>query len=148
MHKTPAASMMIMSVSGLLLFNLQTMGIFSALDVPWEVRLSSKKKIERGEMAPPPPYYFHLDSAVNERGREKGAPRNHPEISSQKLAPILSADFPSRLLCKGQSTVLALFRRRILGQYSAAPCSPGPFVLLLIRWTVSRELIHRFARIA
>ena len=25
----------------------------------------------------------------------------------------------------------ALFRRRILGQYLAAPCSPGPFVLLL-----------------
>ena len=46
---------------------------------------------------------------------EKEAPRNHPEISSQKLA-----EFE------------CLFRRRILGQYPAAPCSPGPFVLLLI----------------
>ena len=37
---------------------------------------------------------------------EKGAPRNHPETSSQ-------------------------IGRRILGQYPAAPSSPGPFVLLL-----------------
>ena len=35
------------------------------------------------------------------------------------------------LLWKGQSTILALFRRRILGKYPVAPCSPGPFVLLL-----------------
>ena len=28
--------------------------------------------------------------------------------------------------------MLALFRRRILGKYPAAPCSPGPLVLLLI----------------
>ena len=34
------------------------------------------------------------------------------------------------LLWKGQSTILALVRRRILEQYPA-PCSPGPFVLLL-----------------
>ena len=32
---------------------------------------------------------------------------------------------------KGQSTILALFGRRISGQYPAAPCSPGPFFLLL-----------------
>ena len=32
---------------------------------------------------------------------------------------------------KEQSTMLALFGRRILGQYPAAPSSPGPFVLLL-----------------
>ena len=35
------------------------------------------------------------------------------------------------LLWKGQSTILALLRRRILGQYPAATCSPGPFGLLL-----------------
>ena len=35
------------------------------------------------------------------------------------------------LLWKGQSTILSLFGRRILGQYPAAPSSPGPFVLLL-----------------
>ena len=34
-----------------------------------------------------------------------------------------------RLLWKGQSTILALLRRRIWGQYPAAPCFPGPFVL-------------------
>ena len=45
--------------------------------------------------------------------------------------PISSADFSSTLLWKGQSIILALFRKRILGQYPAAPCSPGPFVLLL-----------------
>ena len=32
---------------------------------------------------------------------------------------------------EGQSTILALFRTRILGQYLAATCSPGLFVLLL-----------------
>ena len=32
---------------------------------------------------------------------------------------------------KEQSTILALFGRRILGQYPAGPSSPGPFVLLL-----------------
>ena len=36
-----------------------------------------------------------------------------------------------RLIWKGQSTILALFRIRILGQDPAAPSSPGPFVLLL-----------------
>ena len=39
------------------------------------------------------------------------------------------------LLWKEQSTIctiLALFGRRILGQYPAAPSSPAPFVLLLI----------------
>ena len=51
---------------------------------------------------------------------EKGAPRNHPEISSQKLAGFECRFPPSRLLWKGQSTILALFRRRILGQYHAS----------------------------
>ena len=32
---------------------------------------------------------------------------------------------------EGTDTILALFRRRILGQYPAAPFSPGPFGLLL-----------------
>ena len=49
---------------------------------------------------------------------EKGAPSNHPEILSQKLA-----DLDRAPLCH--------FRRRILGQYAADPCSPGPFGLLL-----------------
>ena len=35
------------------------------------------------------------------------------------------------LLGKGPSTILALFRRRILGQNPVAPSSPGPFSLLL-----------------
>ena len=53
----------------------------------------------------------HLLSSKTKGPGEKEAPRKHPEISSQKLA---------------------LFWRRILGQYPAAPCSPGPFVLLLM----------------
>ena len=65
-------------------------------------------------------------SAVKQRGRERKGP---PEIVQKyrlRNWPISSADFPSRLLWKGQSTILALLRRRILGQYPAAPCSPGP----------------------
>ena len=65
-----------------------------------------------------------------QRGRER---KGHPEII-QKLRvrnwPILSADF-AMTPTEGTDTILALFRRRILGQYPAAPCSPGPFVLLL-----------------
>ena len=33
---------------------------------------------------------------------------------------------------EGTDTIVARFRRRILGQYPAVPCSPGPFVLLPI----------------
>ena len=59
---------------------------------------------------------------------EKGAPRNHPEMLSQKLA-----DFECRCSYDSYGSDRAdLFRRRILGQYPAAPRSPGPFVLLLI----------------
>ena len=61
---------------------------------------------------------------------EKVAPRNHPKISSQKLADF-ECRFPYDSYAKGQSTSLALFRKRSLGQYPAAPCSPGPFGLLL-----------------
>ena len=32
---------------------------------------------------------------------------------------------------EGTDTILALFRTGILGQHPAAPCSPGPFGLLL-----------------
>ena len=56
---------------------------------------------------------------------EKGVPRSHPEISSQELADF-ECRFPYDSYGRG-----ALFRRSILGQYPAAPCSPGPFVLLL-----------------
>ena len=146
---------------------------------------------------------------------EKGAPRNHPEISSQKLAdfecrfpyaslgkrkhtpPYSSAElffaekngghrgkisvvdmaflvfigflvsttglesfsfrpekFPKRISFGGGRVRFLLlwlpmegtehhfgpfFWRRILGQYPAAPCSPGPFVLLLIKSEVSKR---------
>ena len=70
------------------------------------------------------------DSAVKQRGRErKGPPRNHPEISSQKLADF-ECGFPMTPM-EGTEHHLALFRRRILGQYPASPRSPGPFRLLL-----------------
>ena len=48
---------------------------------------------------------------------EKGAPRNHPEISSQKLAD-LECRFPMTPM-EGTEPILALFRRRISGKYSA-----------------------------
>ena len=71
------------------------------------------------------------DSAVNQRGRERKGP---PEIIQKfrlRNWPISSADFPMTPVEGTEHHKLALFRRRILGQYPAAPCSPGPFVLLL-----------------
>ena len=66
-----------------------------------------------------------LKSAVKQRGRERKGP---PKIS-QKFClrdwPISSADFPSRLLWKGQSTILALFRRRI--SFSRPLCFTADF---------------------
>ena len=67
---------------------------------------------------------LEIFSSKPKRPGEKGVPRNHPEISSQKLA-----DFQCRFPYDSygrQSTILALFGRRTLGQYPAAPCSPGP----------------------
>ena len=58
---------------------------------------------------------------------EKGAPRNHQQKFRLRNWPISSADFPMTPM---QGTPLV--RRRILGQYPAAPCSPGPLGLLLI----------------
>ena len=62
---------------------------------------------------------------------EKGAPRNHPEISSQKMA-----DFECRFPYNSYGRDRAPFWP-FLGegfwQYPAAPSSPGPFVLLLNR---------------
>ena len=79
----------------------------------------------------PPSMAFAEVSAARQKGpREKGAPRNHPETSSQKLADF-GCRFPYDCYGRDRGTILALFRRRILGQYPAAPCSPGPFCLLL-----------------
>ena len=64
------------------------------------------------------------------RGGERKEP---PEIIQRfrlRNWAISSADFAMTLM-EGTDTILALFRRRIFGQYPAAPCSPGPFVLLL-----------------
>ena len=52
-----------------------------------------------------------------------------PSEFSLRNWPISSADFPMTPM-EGTDTILALFGRRILGQYPAAPCSPGPVVLL------------------
>ena len=63
-----------------------------------------------------PIFTLELLSAAEQRGRERKGP---PEIIKKfrlRNWPISSADFPSRLLWKGQSTILALFRTRILGQ--------------------------------
>ena len=70
---------------------------------------------------------------------EKGPPRNHPEKSSQKLA-VVECRLPYDSYNRHRRHFWALFRRRILGQYPAAPCSPGPFVLLLNNMTRSSRL--------
>ena len=70
------------------------------------------------------------ESAVKQRGQERKGP---PEIIQKfrlRKWPISSSEFPMTSL---QSAILALFGRRILGQYPAAPSSPGPFVLLLMK---------------
>ena len=69
-------------------------------------------------------------SAVKQRGRERKGPPKIIQKCRRRNWLISSADF-LWLLWKGQTPFWPLFRRRILGQYPAAPCSPGPFVLLL-----------------
>ena len=68
---------------------------------------------------------------------EEGTPGNHPQISSQKVA-----DFECRFPCdshRKNRAQFGLFGRRILGQYPAAPSSPGPFGLLLIVLNSSKQ---------
>ena len=63
-------------------------------------------------------------SAVKQKGPgEKGAPRNFVSETGRFRVQIVLG-----LLCKGQSTILALFSRRILGQYPTlvAQCSATP----------------------
>ena len=69
-------------------------------------------------------------SAAKQRGRERKGPqkssRNFVSETGRFRAQICS----SRFFWKGRSGILALFGRRILGQYPAAlpaPSSPGPF---------------------
>ena len=57
---------------------------------------------------------------------EEGAPRNFVSEWGGRFRVQISL----WLLWKEQSTILALFGRRVLGQYPVAPSSPGPFVLL------------------
>ena len=71
---------------------------------------------------------------------EEGAPRNHPEISSQKVANV-ECRFTYDSYGRDRAPFWALFRRRILGQYLAAPCSPGTFVSLLKISKAIRTLI-------
>ena len=65
-------------------------------------------------------------SAAKQRGWERKGP---PEISSQK-----TGRFRVRICYgsygKDRAPFWPFFRRMTLGQYPAAPCSPGPFVLL------------------
>ena len=73
---------------------------------------------------------FVISSKAKRLG-EKGAPKNHSAISSQKLADF-ECRFPYDTYGRDRSPFRPLFGRRSLGQYPAAPCSPGPFVLLLM----------------
>ena len=78
---------------------------------------------------------------------EKGAPTNHQQKLHLRNWPISSADF-SMTPMEGQLLPFLLLRRRILGQYPAAPCSPGHFVLLLIQegccWHGDQQNAHLF----
>ena len=56
---------------------------------------------------------------------EKGAPRNDQKFRLSNW-PISSADLPMTPNRQGRSTILSFFRRRILGQYPAAPCPRAP----------------------
>ena len=65
---------------------------------------------------------------------EEGAPRRNHQKFRLRNWPISSAAFPMTPLERSEHqccTILALFGRRILGLYPAAPGSPGPFGLLL-----------------
>ena len=65
-----------------------------------------------------------LESAIEQRGRErKGAPRHHPENSSQKLANF-ECRFPDDRNGKNGAPFWPIFRRRIWA------ISGGPFLLL------------------
>ena len=70
-------------------------------------------------------------SSKTEGPGEKGAPRDHPEISSQKLADF-ECRFPMTPMEETEHHFCPPFLGEgCLGQCPAAPCSPGPFVLLL-----------------
>ena len=72
--------------------------------------------------------FCHLFFSNKTKGLgEEAAPEIIHKLRLRKW-PISSADF-SWPLWKEQSTGLAFFGRQILGQYLAAPSSPGPFVL-------------------
>ena len=70
---------------------------------------------------------------------EKASPPNHPEISSQKVADF-ECIFPYDPYGRNRAAILTLFGRRVLGQYPAAPSSPGPFVLLLKNGKKKRKI--------
>ena len=66
-------------------------------------------------------------SAINQRGRER---KGTPEIIQKfrlRNWPISSADLRMTPM-EGTAQHFGIFRTRILGQYPAASCSPGPLV--------------------
>ena len=75
-----------------------------------------------------------LISSKTKRGRERKG-RNHPEISSQKVADF-ECGFPYESYGKNRAPFWPLFpfwEKDFGGKCPAAPSSPGPFVLLLIQ---------------
>ena len=73
-------------------------------------------------------YLRSLSSKTKGPGEEWG-PRNHPEVSSQKVADF-QCRCPYDSYGKNRALFWPLFGRRILNQYPAAPSSPGRFGLL------------------
>ena len=78
----------------------------------------------------PPLYRAQIISSKKKGPGKKGAPRNHPEISSQKLADF-ECRFPYDSYGRTEHHFGPFLGEGLWGQYPAAPCSPGPFVLLV-----------------
>ena len=71
---------------------------------------------------------------------ERGAPRDHPEISSQKLVD-LECRFLYDSYGRDRAPFWPFLGERILVKDLAAPGSPGPFVLLLLTLVATIRVI-------
>ena len=98
------------------------MNLLSVLFLVRKGPLGSRSSLVRRDL---PSFFFS--------SKTKGPGKGPPEIIQKfrlRNWQISSADFPMTPM-QGTEHTLVLFKRRALGQYPAAPCSPGPFGLLL-----------------
>ena len=80
---------------------------------------------------------IHSKSAVKQKGRQRKPQKSSRNFVSESGR--FRVKISTWLLWKEQNTILALVRGNILGQYPAAPSSPGPFVLLLTQATLTLQ---------